>query len=85
MAPFHRKRDGETPHPGTVLRELLNERGISPLDLAVETGVDAHLITRMLNSTYYPTPNVSLALGASLGKGKDYFLKLARAHRDVTG
>lgn len=85
MAPFHRKRDGETPHPGTVLRQMINEHGVSPLDLATQSGVDAHLITRMLNSTYYPTPNVSAALGQYFGRGKDYFLKLARAHRDVVG
>ncbi|MBP5419928.1 MAG: HigA family addiction module antidote protein [Bacteroidales bacterium] len=54
-------------HPGEVLKDELEFRGISQRGLAKEMGVSASVLNEMLNGKRSLTPNWALMIEAALG------------------
>ena len=70
-------------HPGEMLREQLDELGMSARALATRLGVPTNRITAVLNETRAITPDTALRLARFFGAGGDgarFWLNLQQAY-----
>lgn len=70
-------------HPGEILREQLEELGLSARALASKLGVPTNRVTAILNETRSITPDTALRLAKFFGAAKDgavFWLNLQQAH-----
>jgi antitoxin HigA-1 len=70
-------------HPGEILREQLDELGLSARALATRLGVPTNRVTGVLNETRAITPDTALRLAKFLGGGQDgarFWLNLQQAY-----
>ena len=67
-------------HPGKLLREELQARGLSANRLAIEIRVPANRITEILNERRSVTPETALRLGRYFGTGPEFWLNLQVNH-----
>lgn len=65
--------------PGEFLREELEERGWSQLDLAKITGKSERLVNEVVNAKRTVTPETAKALSAAFGTSPQYWLNLENA------
>jgi addiction module HigA family antidote len=70
-------------HPGEILREQLEELGLSARTLAAKLGVPTNRVTGILNETRSITPDTALRLAKFFGAVEDgavFWLNLQQAH-----
>lgn len=70
-------------HPGEILKEQLDEIGLSARALASRLGVPTNRITAVLNETRGITPDTALRLAKFFGGGQDgarFWLNLQQAY-----
>ncbi len=63
-------------HPGEMIKDELECRGITQKDLAAEIGIPASVLNAVLNGKRNVTTELALLLEASLGIDADIWLKL---------
>lgn len=63
------------PHPGTILRRMLDERGWSQDELAAVTGHRRQTISSIVARKSGVTPEMAVALGAAFGNEPAHWLK----------
>lgn len=66
----------EPTHPGEILREEIESRGISQSRLAQEIGIKVSLLNELINSKRDFTIEYALLLEASLGIEADFWINL---------
>lgn len=67
-------------HPGEVLREELEERGITQTKLAAQIGVAVSLLNELVNGKRDFTIEYSLLLEAALGIDADFWMNMQMAY-----
>jgi addiction module HigA family antidote len=70
-------------HPGEILKEQVEELGMSARALAVRLGVPTNRVTGVLNETRSITPGTALRLAKLFGGGQDgarFWLNLQQAY-----
>lgn len=70
-------------HPAEILREQLEELGLSARTLAAKLGVPTNRVTGILNETRSITPDTALRLAKFFGAARDgavFWLNLQQAH-----
>lgn len=70
----------EPTHPGEILREEIECRGITQTALAAEIGVAKSLINEMINGKRDFTIEHSMMLEAALGIDADFWINLQTAY-----
>lgn len=70
----------ESTHPGEILREEIECRGITQTALASEIGVAKSLINEMINGKRDFTIEYSMMLEAALGIDADFWINLQTAY-----
>lgn len=63
-------------HPGEVLREELDERGVTPTELARRIGVPANRVSQIIGGKRTITADTALRLGHWLGTDPQFWLNL---------
>ncbi len=63
-------------HPGEMIKDEIEYRGISQKDLAAEIGIPASVLNAVLNGKRAVTTEYALLLEAALGIEADIWLKL---------
>lgn len=63
-------------HPGETIADILEERGISQLELAIKTDVSAAFISNVISGKKDISPNLAMALEYALGIPKSFWLNL---------
>lgn len=63
-------------HPGEMIKDEIESRGISQKDLAAEIGLPASVLNEVLNGKRAVTTEYALLLEAALGIEADLWLKL---------
>lgn len=63
-------------HPGEILREEIEERGISQTKLASQIGVKVSLLNELINGKRDFTIEYALMLEAALGIDADFWINL---------
>jgi len=84
----HRKGSSfkkETPHPGELLKQMMEKDGLDPKGLAKKANVDTSLVVDIIECRAYPSKLHSARLGEALAVGRAYLFNKAREHRDVHG
>ena len=71
-----------TIHPGDVLREELDARGIKQKDFASTISMPASVLNDIVKGKRSVTPDVAILLEAALGKDASSWLRL-QAERDL--
>lgn len=66
-------------HPGTFLRQILDERGWSQTDLVFVLGCHPKSVNQIINEKQGVSPAMSKALGDALGLPPSHFSELQRA------
>lgn len=66
----------EPTHPGEILREEIESRGISQSRLAQEIGIKVSLLNELINGKRDFTIEYALLLEASLGIEADFWINL---------
>jgi len=66
----------EPTHPGELIREELEERGITQARLAAQIGVSASLLNEVINAKRAVNTEMALLLEAALGIPAEMWLKL---------
>lgn len=66
------------PRAGTILKETLDDLGISQYRLAAETGIPQGRISGIIHGRNGITPAIALRLSAFLGSSCEYWLNLQR-------
>ncbi len=67
-------------HPGELLTDELDERGVKPAHLAEALGVNPSNVSRIIAGTQSVTAEMSLLLGAYFGQSDDVWLNLQKLH-----
>jgi addiction module HigA family antidote len=68
------------PHPGEILRECLNDLGITASRLSKATHIPASRITEIIKGRRGVSADTALRLGKSLGTTPDYWLNLQQSY-----
>ena len=71
-----------TVHPGEVLRDELEMRGIKQKDFAATLGMPASVLNDIIQGKRSVTPDIAILLEAALGKNASSWLTL-QAERDL--
>ena len=71
-----------TVHPGEVLRDELEARGLKQKDFAATIGMPASVLNDIINGKRSVTPDIALLFEAALGKDASSWLRL-QAERDL--
>lgn len=71
-----------TVHPGEVLRDELETRGVKQKDFAATIGMPASVLNDLVNGKRSVTPDIAILLEAALGKDAGSWLRL-QAERDL--
>ncbi|MGI9487363.1 MAG: HigA family addiction module antitoxin [Geminicoccaceae bacterium] len=67
-------------HPGELLTDELDERGVKPAHLAEALGVNPSNVSRIIAGTQSVTAEMSLLLGAYFGQSDDVWLNLHKLY-----
>ena len=67
-----------TPRAGAILKETLDDLGVSQYRLAAETGIPQGRISGIIHGRNGITPAIALRLSAFLGSSCEYWLNLQR-------
>jgi len=67
-------------HPGTFLREILEELGISQAQFARAIGVSPMRVSHVVNGTRPVTAALALLFGRALSQSPQYWLNLQAAY-----
>lgn len=67
-------------HPGSYLREILEERGISQAELARAIEASPMRISHVVRETRPVTADLALRLGRAFGQSPQYWINLQTAH-----
>jgi addiction module HigA family antidote len=67
-------------HPGSILKEELQERGVSGNSLALALRINSGRISEILNEKRGITPDTALRLGRYFGNDPQFWLNLQSAH-----
>jgi addiction module HigA family antidote len=70
------RRDFKPVHPGVILREIIEELGISQARLAHDIGVSAMRISHIINGSRPVTGDIALRLGKYLGQSPQFWMNL---------
>jgi len=68
------------PHPGTILKECLDELGIPAVRLSHATRIPPSRITEIIKGRRGITVETALRIGKALGTSPDYWLNLQRSY-----
>lgn len=71
-----------TIHPGEILREELDEKGVKQKEFAATIGMPAPVLNDLINGKRSITPDIAILLEAALGKDAASWLRL-QAERDL--
>ena len=71
-----------TVHPGEILRDELETRGLKQKDFAATIGMPAPVLNDLINGKRSVTPDIAILLEAALGKSAASWLRL-QAERDL--
>lgn len=71
-----------TVHPGEVLKDELDTRGVKQKDFAATIGMPASVLNDIVNGKRSVTPDIAILLEAALGKDAGSWLRL-QAERDL--
>ena len=71
-----------TIHPGIVLKQELNARGISNKEFASTLSMPAPVLSDLINGKRSITPDIAILLEATLGRDAAYWLSL-QSNRDI--
>lgn len=71
-----------TVHPGEILREELDARGVKQKEFAATIGMPAPVLNDLVNGKRNVTPDIAILLEAALGKDAASWLRL-QAERDL--
>lgn len=71
-----------TIHPGMVLKEVLDEKGLSNKEFASTIGMPASVLSDIINGKRSVTPDIAILLEASLGRDAASWLAI-QAARDI--
>ncbi len=63
-------------HPGEILRDELEELGLSARKFADHIGVPPNAVTQILNGERRVTAEMALRLGRAFGTGEGYWMSL---------
>ena len=66
----------EATHPGEMIKDELNERGMTQKQLAVETGIKPSVLSETINGKRSVSLNVAVALEKALGIPADIWMNL---------
>ena len=69
-------------HPGEIIKDELEDRGISQREFAQNVGMSYSVLNELLNAHRPLTTNTALLFEAALGQTK-YNLQMARKDKDV--
>lgn len=69
-------RDNDVKHPGQVIRELLEERGWTQVDLARIIGRPVPALNEVVQGKRGIGPELALSLGAAFGNGPQFWMNL---------
>jgi len=67
-------------HPGLFLREMLEDFGVSQVELANAAGVSAMRISHVVNGTRSVTAELALRFGRVFGQSPQYWINLQAAY-----
>jgi addiction module HigA family antidote len=67
-------------HPGVVLKEELEERGVTPTELAREIGVPPNRISQIIAGRRAVSADTALRFGAWFGTAPEFWLNLQNAY-----
>ncbi len=70
------KRDFKPVHPGVILKEIIDESGISQTKLAHDIGVSPMRISHIINSSRPVTGDIALRLGRYFGQSPQFWMNL---------
>ncbi len=68
------------PHPGEILRECMNDLGITAMRLSRATRIPASRITEILKGRRSISVDTALRLGKALGTTPNYWLNLQQSY-----
>ncbi len=68
------------PHPGEILRECMDDLGITAVRLSRATRIPASRITEILKGRRGVSVDTALRLGKALGTTPDYWLNLQQSY-----
>jgi addiction module HigA family antidote len=69
-------------HPGEILRDELQELGLSARKFAAHIGVPANAVTQILNGERGVTAEMAMRLGQAFSTGEHYWMSL-QSHYDA--
>ena len=70
-------------HPGDVVKEELEERGISPKEFASRTGISYTMLNEILNSKRPITSEIALVIEAALGINPELLINMQSRYNMV--
>jgi antitoxin HigA-1 len=68
------------PHPGAVLKQLMQEQGVKPKRLSIETGVEDSTIYRLLKGQVSVSVGMAFKLASATHTEPRYWLDLQTSH-----
>lgn len=77
-----KRTEYNTVHPGEILRDELEKRGVKQKDFASTIGMPAPVLNDIINGKRGVTPDIAILLEAALGKDAASWLRL-QAERDL--
>ncbi len=70
------RKDFKPVHPGTILREIMGELGITQVRLAHDIGVSPMRISHIINASRPVTGDIALRLGRYFGQSPQFWMNL---------
>ena len=70
------RRDFKPVHPGVILKEIIEELGISQAKLAHDIGVSSMRVSHIVNGSRPITGDIALRLGRYLGQSPQSWMNL---------
>lgn len=68
------------PHPGEILKECMEDLGITSVRLSRATRIPSSRITEILKGRRGVTVNTAMRIGKALGTTPDYWLNLQQSY-----
>ena len=67
-------------HPGVLLREMLEDFGVSQVEFANVSGISAMRVSHVINGTRPVTAELALQFGRVFGQSPQYWINLQAAY-----
>lgn len=77
--PARRGKDRRPAHPGSLLREIMEENGYAKSDAALELGVSRQHLYDILNEKKPVSAEIAVRLGKFFGNGPELWLRMQTA------